>query len=149
MAVFNSTPNLPTNIIPTNITWLKLSGKFPVGLGIPPVQIKIVLESNPLKSTMLLGRLGVFRQPLKRLPRGVAFTGPIWNYMWYLLCANIFANYDDPWREEKCMKWMRIRQVASASRCPFTGPRPPLHRTRLEVYVLYRETCKELFWVRA
>ena len=30
-----------------------------MGLGIPPLEIKIVLESNPLKSTMLVGRLAV------------------------------------------------------------------------------------------
>ena len=30
------TPNLPTSISPTNIARLKLSGKSPVGLGIPP-----------------------------------------------------------------------------------------------------------------
>ena len=29
------TPNLPTNIIPTKIAWLKLSGKSPMGLRIP------------------------------------------------------------------------------------------------------------------
>ena len=54
------TPNLPTNIVPTNIAWLKYSGKFPVGLGIPPLKINIMLESSPLNSTMLVGRLGVF-----------------------------------------------------------------------------------------
>ena len=32
-----NTPNLPTNIVPTNIAWLKLSGKFPMGLEIPPL----------------------------------------------------------------------------------------------------------------
>ena len=32
-----------------------------MGLGIPPLKIKIVPESNPLKSTMLVGRLGVVR----------------------------------------------------------------------------------------
>ena len=53
------TPNPLTNIVPTNISRLKLSGNFPMNLGIPPLQIKIVLESNPLKSTMLVGRLGV------------------------------------------------------------------------------------------
>ena len=52
------TPNLPTNIVPTNIAWLKLSGKSPIGLGIPPLRIKIMLESNPLKSTMSVGGLG-------------------------------------------------------------------------------------------
>ena len=30
-----------------------------MGLGIPPIQIKIMLESNPLKSTMLVGGLAV------------------------------------------------------------------------------------------
>ena len=34
-------------------------GKFPMDLEIPPLSIKIMLESNPLKSTMLVGRLGV------------------------------------------------------------------------------------------
>ena len=53
------TPNLHTNIIPTNIARLKLSGKFPMGLEIPPLRIKITLESNPLKSTMLVRRLAV------------------------------------------------------------------------------------------
>ena len=53
------TPNPPINIVPTNIARLKLSGKSPMNLGIPPLQIKIVLESNTLKSTMLVGRSGV------------------------------------------------------------------------------------------
>ena len=53
------TPNPPTNIIPTNIARLKLSGKSPMDMRIPPLCIKIVPESNPLKSTMLAGRLGV------------------------------------------------------------------------------------------
>ena len=30
-----------------------------MGLGIPPLKFKITLESNPLKSTVLVGRLGV------------------------------------------------------------------------------------------
>ena len=55
----NSTPNLPTNIVPTNIARVKLSGKSPMGLGIPPLRIKIMLESNHLESTMLVGRVGV------------------------------------------------------------------------------------------
>ena len=32
-----STPNPPTKIVPTNIARLKLSGNFPMGLGIPPL----------------------------------------------------------------------------------------------------------------
>ena len=53
------TPNFSTNIIPTNLAWLKPSGKSPMGLGIPPLKIKIALEANPLKSIMLVGRFPV------------------------------------------------------------------------------------------
>ena len=35
-----ATPDLPTNITRTNIAWLRLSGKSPKGLGIPPLRIK-------------------------------------------------------------------------------------------------------------
>ena len=34
-------------------------GKFPQDLRIPPLKFKIVLESSPLKSRILVGRLGV------------------------------------------------------------------------------------------
>ena len=54
-----STPNLPTKTIPTKIAWLKLSGNFPMGLGIPPLKIQILLESNSLKSRILVRRLAV------------------------------------------------------------------------------------------
>ena len=56
---FVSMPNLPTNIIPIKIARLKLSVKFPMDMRIPPLIIKIMLVSNPLKSTMLVGGLGV------------------------------------------------------------------------------------------
>ena len=49
------TPNLPTKKLPTKIPWLKLSGKSPMGLGIPPRRIKILLESKPPKSRILVG----------------------------------------------------------------------------------------------
>ena len=39
-------PNLPTNIIPTNIAWLKLSGKLPMGKRIPTLKIKITRLSQ-------------------------------------------------------------------------------------------------------
>ena len=44
-------------IIPTKICWLKLSKKFPMGITIPHLTIKIMLESNPLKSRILVRRL--------------------------------------------------------------------------------------------
>ena len=53
------TPNLPTNIVPTNIARLKLSGRSPMGLGIPPFKLNVMLESSPLKPTMLVGGLGI------------------------------------------------------------------------------------------
>ena len=58
------TPNLPasTKIIPTKIARLKISGKFPVDMIIPPLTIKILLESNPRQSTILVRRLAVGRQ---------------------------------------------------------------------------------------
>ena len=37
----------------------KLSGKFPMGLGIPPLKFKIMLESNPLTSRIVVRRLAV------------------------------------------------------------------------------------------
>ena len=55
----NATPNPPTNIVPTSIARLRLSGSFPTGMRIPSLRIEIMLESNPLKPTMLVGRLGV------------------------------------------------------------------------------------------
>ena len=54
----SDTPNLPTKIIPAKIDWLRCSGKFPMDI-IPPLKIKITLESNPLKSRILAGRLAV------------------------------------------------------------------------------------------
>ena len=56
---WSDTPNLPTNITPTNIAGVKLYGKFPMDLGIPLLRIKIMLESNPLKFIVLVQRLAV------------------------------------------------------------------------------------------
>ena len=41
------------------IAWLRLSRKFPVGLGIPLLKTKVLLESNPLQSRILVRRLAV------------------------------------------------------------------------------------------
>ena len=54
-----STPNLPTKNLPTKIAGLKLSGKFPLDMRIPPLKIKNMLESTPLKSRILVWRLAV------------------------------------------------------------------------------------------
>ena len=52
-------PNLPAKIIPAKIRRLKLSGRFPMDMRIPPLKIKILLESEPLKSRILVERLAV------------------------------------------------------------------------------------------
>ena len=53
------TPNLPTKRIPTKTARLKLSGKFPTDLGIPPLKITTLPESKPPKSRILVRRLAV------------------------------------------------------------------------------------------
>ena len=52
-------PISPLTLHPASIVWLHFFGESPMGLGIPPLEIKIMLESNPPKSTMLVGRLGI------------------------------------------------------------------------------------------
>ena len=42
------------------IRWLNISGRFPMDMRIPPHRIKILLESNPLKSRILVRRLAVW-----------------------------------------------------------------------------------------
>ena len=46
-------PNLPTKIIPTKTRWLKDSGEFPMDMRVPPLRLKVLHESNPLKSRIL------------------------------------------------------------------------------------------------
>ena len=41
-------PNLPTKIIPAKICRLKISGRFPMDMRIQPLNIKTMLESNPM-----------------------------------------------------------------------------------------------------
>ena len=41
-----STPNLTTKTIPTKIARLTISGNFPMDMRIPPLKVKILLESN-------------------------------------------------------------------------------------------------------
>ena len=48
-----------TKNLQTKIRWLKLSGKCPVGLEIPPLNIKTLLELNHRKSRIVVWRLAV------------------------------------------------------------------------------------------
>ena len=56
-------PNLPTNIIPTKLRRLKLWRKFPTDTRVPPLEIQILLEPNPLQSRILVWRLAVDPKP--------------------------------------------------------------------------------------
>ena len=56
--VLGATPILPTKSLPTKSCSLKPSGKFPMDLRIPPLNFKKLPESKPLKSRILVGRLG-------------------------------------------------------------------------------------------
>ena len=40
-------PYLPAKIFPAEVRYLKLSGKFPVGLGTPPPNIRFCLSQTP------------------------------------------------------------------------------------------------------
>ena len=53
------TPNLSTKILPAKIRWLEMSVKFLMGMRTPPLDVKIMLESNPLKSRISARRLAV------------------------------------------------------------------------------------------
>ena len=66
----DATPNLPTKIIPTKIACLKLSGTFPLGMRIPPLKTKIMLESNTLESRIFVRRLAAWRKGRASLAAG-------------------------------------------------------------------------------
>ena len=48
-----------TKIIPAKIAGLKLSGRFPMDMRIPPLELKVLLESSPPKSRIVVRRLAV------------------------------------------------------------------------------------------
>ena len=47
--------------MPTKICWLKNTGKSPMDSRIPPLEVEILLGSDPLKSRILVRRLAVNR----------------------------------------------------------------------------------------
>ena len=55
--------NVPTKTVPTKIACLKLSGKLPMNMKIKPLNIKMMLQSDPLKSRILAQRLAVHCYP--------------------------------------------------------------------------------------
>ena len=69
-------PNHPTKIIRAKIAWLKLSVIFPMDLTIPPLEFKIMLESNPLKSRILV--LVIYDDWPYRWWEGIVTTGAYW-----------------------------------------------------------------------
>ena len=60
----SSTPSLPTEITPARIPCFKTSWKSPTDMRIPTLKFKMMFESNPLKSGILVRRLAVaLRKP--------------------------------------------------------------------------------------
>ena len=59
ICTITGTPNFPTKNLPAKIRRLKTSGGFPMDMRIPPFEIKIMLESSPLKFRILVRRLAV------------------------------------------------------------------------------------------
>ena len=78
------TPDLPTNIIPAKIAWLKSSWKSPMDMRTPPLQIKILLESNPLRSRILVRRLAVPRSQVAHVWSGPSDSPRIRNLLGWL-----------------------------------------------------------------
>ena len=85
------TADLPTKNLPAKIAWLKLSRKFPMDVRIPPLKMKIMLESNPLKSRNLVRRLAVApeRFGTPRRPPEAGTRGP-YSYVYLCVCVYIY-----------------------------------------------------------
>ena len=56
-----------------------------MGLGIPPLEIKINIESNPLKSIILVGRLAVKRDRVQNRARDFTDAGARPRLIYYTL----------------------------------------------------------------
>ena len=78
------TPNLPIESIPTMIRWLNTSRTFPMDMKCSPLKLEIPLESKPLKSGILLRRLGV--EPFSRLRSKCSNPCPT-NWPWSVRAA--------------------------------------------------------------
>ena len=61
-----STVNPQTKHVQTKNICLISSGEFPMDLGIPPLKIKNMLESNPLKSRFLVRGVTVIKHQTKQ-----------------------------------------------------------------------------------
>ena len=68
-------PNLPTETIPAKIRGRRASGKSPVDVRIPPLELKILIESKPPESGILVRRIG------RRRPRGGKTAADYYQYI--------------------------------------------------------------------
>ena len=75
-------PNLPITIYPYYVRFVDSTfpGKSPADMSIPPLRIKIMLESNPLKSRILVRRLAV-------VPRHVSPQNLVGDALWFSVMA--------------------------------------------------------------
>ena len=61
IVITGSAPDLPAKIVPAKTRRLKTSGRLPTDMGIPPLDIEIMLESNPPKSRVSVRSLALRR----------------------------------------------------------------------------------------
>ena len=93
---FCPTLNLPTKNLPTKIAWLKLSRHFPMDMRIPPLNIKILLESNPLKPGILIRRLAIMARGGAIFCEGVGPSACCycpWNGLYHITSYHIILYY--------------------------------------------------------
>ena len=79
---------------PKRIRSLNIFGKFPVDMRIPRLNIKILLESNPLKSRILVRRSAVSSMWYYRVGCGRVGCGTAW-YSMVLSCTYSVCNIRD------------------------------------------------------
>ena len=120
-------PNLPTNIIPTKIAWLKLSGEFPMDMIISPLLITILLESNPLRSTMLCCDQDLAAQMKREAPkRGIP---PTKHHYTITKSVNITIT---------------LLQIKGGSEKGDSTNKSPLHYYKVSLYYHYTSTDKRV-----
>ena len=76
--------SLHCNILHSKIRWLRISGKSPMDVRMPPLKTKILLESNTLRSRIFLRRLAV----------AYLLKSP---FLWKIVCSPIIIHTGVTW----------------------------------------------------
>ena len=114
--------NLPAKNLPAKIRWLNIFWEFPAGLGIPPLEIQIMLESSPLKSRILVQRLAASSQwstevPLRRSAL-VRLRGDPWETPLQLETRHSWAPIKTPRGQASRSPRLKVTAALSRSSLP-------------------------------